>query len=1707
MKRNIWPQRKMAFVTAIAGLLTFFFLLCNGYGAGSPQRAPAAPDPGQTFTISKIETGAQQTLMITFTETCSTGDLRNALKIFPPVRSDWVSSFSGNSVSLRGDFRPGQEYAILIPETLVCNGRRYTRTVNTFKWPDLEPVIRFADNETVIERNSKQMVHVSVTNVEELKFEGLRIPAVLISSAIKKIEKGMPFDKIEKDLQEEYRRSYSYLPGEFSDFTGDFIKDRQLFFPGKERNKPESFSLPLNFRTGRERGAIEIVHIGSNRGQETAGNPARLFRITDLAITYKFSKDSLLLWVTSLNTGKPLKDVSLLAFLSDSSIALLGKTGENGVLFVKDGEDKLWFSPGGSQGTGSGPLPVSDIELIAATSSSDSSFIELKQSEVIKPDWISQTRFPGAVPVPEQERAPRIRRSRSSVKSPGELVGESKSYVFTERGIYRPAENIFYKGTVREYRDGDVLPPSQGSAVFTIINPKEEEVYRSELPLSEFGTANGVFETKSYFPLGTYKINMLFGGKTTSNTFEVQEFRPPRHFVEVLFKRESKIDETYVNLRKEIDLLTCNISAKYYAGGPVKHGKVRWKVYYASTDFKQKPYPDYFFGNALDRSEDLIESGESILDEKGQLAVSFPVRKEVVSGACGVEVVATVLDFDGRASTETGLYEEKPDYLVGISSHDVNVRAGDYQALKIIVIDKEGMQIDGGTVNVEVMQNDWIYVRKRNETGRVYWEGKQVYRRQLSTILSLEKTGTVFDFDFVRGGRYIIKATYKTAEGREYSSSTLYEVEGYFYGYDGADRERKFERLSVSSDKKEYSPGETMRIFFNPQKKPSSLLVTVERQGILEYRTVEPEPGKKFIDLPVDKAFEPNVYVSLLGTLSRGDFPLHGGQFDDTAPGFLFGVVNVEIKRETEKIKVTINEKEPQMKAAPGARFTLQLSAKDESGKGMETEMAVCVVDESILALTGFRTPALDTLLKFMLPLSVFTGDLRSELLRQTPFKYIRNEPLTGGGGQEGGKDFATTKLRKDFRPVAYCNMAVRTDKEGRAEVSFTLPDSMTTYRAYAVVCDRGSRFASYQRPLLVVKDFYIEPGLPAFLTRGDRFKFYVSAFNKTDQSGSVRLSVGADNLVDLSAGGTFPLPGFDRALLPVEGKALRAGISDFVFSGRFGSKEDAVEMKTPIGSGLLLWNDVVYGTVRRSAKIEYAFPEGTSQIKWEEINPADVKAVLAVSSSPFMRLSKALRYLLQYPYGCVEQTSSGVLPLSALRGLIREGLILDISLAETDKFLKPGIERLLSMQTDTGGFAYWPGEIHPNPWGTIYAASALTHAKLAGLEIPVERINKLMEYLKEAVTKEEKNDSTFKGYASYILALNDSLPEPLFREVYRDLRSMTREGGLLLLLAGKRARLLAESDLVAQTKALLERSWESKRAYSFFAHYREPAIALLAASIVVKDDLVSGRLAKELLGGVNKQGIWTSTSDTGWALVALGEYFGGKSFSREPIRITVRQEGGVETRGVVEPNGSFTQLLEPEAFLKGPQVTIESDVDTDLLYMLSLTFPRVDYAVKGHLRGFRVHKVIENTDGSKEIKVGDIVKVKIDIDTDRDSSYVVLDDPLPAGLVAINSAIKTEERVGPKRGRSGDTEWYDWDIWDFEGGFYTFVPSFFEIRTDRVLAFKDRIWKSQYQYSYYARAVCEGEFVMPSTKVQLMYEPDVASFTPMDRIVIKARQ
>jgi uncharacterized protein YfaS (alpha-2-macroglobulin family) len=333
----------------------------------------------------------------------------------------------------------------------------------------------------------------------------------------------------------------------------------------------------------------------------------------------------------------------------------------------------------------------------------------------------------------------------------------------------------------------------------------------------------------------------------------------------------------------------------------------------------------------------------------------------------------------------------------------------------------------------------------------------------------------------------------------------------------------------------------------------------------------------------------------------------------------------------------------------------------------------------------------------------------------------------------------------------------------------------------------------------------------------------------------------------------------------------------------------------------------------------------------------------------------------------------------------------------------------------------------------------------------------------------------------------------------------MHRESKILVLLAAREGELRPVKELKAALKPLLggKAKTAPDDADEFQTRFRTPALALLAAQAIMPNDPLTREEALLLLGGLDRRGVWTSTSDTGWALVALGQYFKDASFGTEPVEVTISQPGAPEShRLTLDPKGFRTVALDPGALLKNPVVKVKGQAGKTWLYKLEVTAPRLDIAAAGAANGFKVSRVIKNTDGSDEIKVGDLVKVTVLIEVaGQGQRYVVLDDPLPAGLLAINTAFKTEEPLPEEGSEGGD----DFDYITPEGAF-RFRPNYFEIRTDRVLAFRDQVFPGRQRFEYYCRAVCQGKFVAPATRVEAMYSPGVNGYAPQGELTVKGR-
>ncbi|MFC1856108.1 alpha-2-macroglobulin [Thermodesulfobacteriota bacterium] len=1193
---------------------------------------------------------------IEFTEEPFLSNLKSYLKIQPNVYIDWyrVRRMRENVYRIYGNFSTGKTYFISIGEIKSKAGNSYVQTVKSFQFPDEPPKIKLAGTESVVERYSRQLFHTHLINVDELLVKSASVPPAAIpvirlmnTAELKKAVNGSLLDASKK-LGTTYA-SFERDVADDSDFrvlTGKSSYESKLFFTHVGKNKEKEFSAPMNFRENANKGETLVAVVSNNRKDESAKSDARLLRVTDLSITYKASPKSLLVWLTSLNSGKPVADTRVFAVTRQRGYFFLGKTNDDGVVLAKeeklfkniDYADEASFVTGKPRTIKESKLAFGEVQLIIAVTDDDVSYIAFDEG-LIKPA--------------------NIKTGKATLKKNDYYKGQ----VFTERGIYRPGEKVHFKGTVRYYKDGTMALPEAKECRVLIFNSKGVKIYEEKKSFSDYGTISDEVLLKKHYPLGLYKLHVkpLTGNDDYARvTFQVQEFRPPRHFVDVTYKTESKENKDYIGIKRDDLFLVGTIEGKYYSGGPVQNGKVQWKVYYSSSDYKVEDYDAYTFSHPLITTRELVETGESMLDDQGKIGVRIPINQEVLAGNYGLEIVATVVDIDGRPATGKSLYQHEPDFLVGISNHPAKVSINEKQHLNIVVLDKKKNKIKSGKLSVEVMNEGYSYVRKTSITGRVYWSRKKTWRKEFSTSVPIIKGDAEFDFDFYRGGVFLVRFTYSDEDGHIFNSGVRYEVLGpgyygyYYYDYNAqnkSDRETQDRKIFLQTERASYQVGDEINLFANSNQRLTSVLMTLERDGIIEYKVIN---GDNLAELTLEAKdeYSPNVYLSLLGTKGRGEFPVYGTEVDREAPNYAYGYANIVINKDSSDLDVVIGDESVELKYEPGDEVTIDLVAQDSKGNGIVCELAVCVVDEGVLALTRFMTPSLAALTRFVYPLGVETHDMRDFLMLQTPFALLFNEPLTGGDGKALGKkkDPVTAKIRKDFNPLAYFNPSVITDANGKASVTFTLPDTMTSYRVYTVACDKGSSFDSSERSLRVTKDFYIEPGIPRFMTRGDRSKVLVSVFNKTKKSGTASFSAESNDNVEITSHKeAYPLKEFERAAIPIELYARRPGLSEMTFTGGFDGKKDIIQLKMPINLGYPSDTKIFYGNLNNRNSIDTELKNILAPLASEDIGPGEVTALMTFSDSPFIKLSQGLKYLLQYPYGCIEQTSSRVLALAGL--------------------------------------------------------------------------------------------------------------------------------------------------------------------------------------------------------------------------------------------------------------------------------------------------------------------------------------------------------------------------------------------------------------------------------------------------------------------------
>jgi hypothetical protein len=635
--------------------------------------------------------------------------LKKHLRIFPPVGYFTVSRQYYNDrhrYKIAGKFVTGRKYEIRINggavegESQLLNNAKISFTA---KGP--APEIAFGANRSVLELKSRQLVPLSFTGVGNFKCQLMRIPAFFgpameSLTAFAEAEDRRPNEnniaKVEGEVKQRIDSAAARLDNQMLDIvkqfenlkafaatnkTADieaflspaFSSDSQAFLGSENPDQAYHFSLPLDFRPEPEKGGSVIVNV-SETDVESGQIAARLFQVTDLAITYKFSRNEILLWITSIETGKPSADTAIMLVDKSGRHFFPGRTNHDGLLRINEAASVPFITFAGNvPQAGNASITIAELVIAAAASAADSSFISLNTNRF----------FPAAV----TQSSPDLRLDLSG-----------KGHVFTERGVYKPGETVFWKATARSYRDNGIVPMAGDKVKVIVTTSRGEDIYDEVHTFNDYGTCSGSIQLKNFHPLGQYNLRLVEVASDTadaqnnsnaatasasvsearafgqtrpewdylmnrtpgtvnqpassesdtdeektfvSTSFQVQEFEPPRHFVKIDMTSEKRKIRQIVGRESDQLFLDCKIKAAYYTGGPVRHAKVQWTAHLTERDSSVSGYPLFQFGNN-DIQKELIESGNSILDKNGELTISLPVSQSVQSGLNSIEISATV---------------------------------------------------------------------------------------------------------------------------------------------------------------------------------------------------------------------------------------------------------------------------------------------------------------------------------------------------------------------------------------------------------------------------------------------------------------------------------------------------------------------------------------------------------------------------------------------------------------------------------------------------------------------------------------------------------------------------------------------------------------------------------------------------------------------------------------------------------------------------------------------------------------------------------------------------------------------------------------------------------------------------------------------------------------------------------------------------------
>lgn len=1267
-------------------------------------------------------------------------------------------------------------------------------------------------------------------------------------------------------------------------------------------------------------------------------------------------------------------------------------------------------------------------------------------------------------------------------------------FLFTERGVYKPGDTVHLKGIAQDPRNEQPRIPAGKEVKITVTDAKERQIATSDVTLSDYGS----FEETIKLPdgsLGKYRVNVSGEkGERLAGTcyVQVQEYRP--NAFEVTIPAPPPTTGA-----TQLDLL---ITAKYFMGKPLSKAKLTWSLVGRDQRFAPEGMSAFVFTNgidefrlnrALDRISQLNAQGDLAVGENGTARLTTPLPiNPTAPQPRAVKLLCEVTDLNQQTVSEARAFvQHSSDFYFGLRRFDNVVTEKQPLPIELIALNPDGKPLDQPVrATLRLTRINWQTNRLATAGDTSEYDSKAVlqpvWERELATVAGLgddrkPARATLADAAADKPGEYLLEAIGKDAHDHDVVTSMVFQVSG---EAETAWDYRNPYVIDLVADKDTYEPGQTATLLV---KTPiaGDALVSVERDHVMRSFIVPLTGNAPSIQVPLRHDDGPNVFVSVMILRGANDSPRK-----IKTPEYRIGYATLKVARPKEKLRVQVRSTKGT--ALPGEDVQLEAEVADFAEKAVaDAEVTVYAVDEGVLSLTGYETP--DPLAFFNQPrgLAVSTSLTLPTLLREdAPTADFANKGYLIGDGKGGPA--LLNGLRKNFLACAFWNATLKTDAQGKVRAEFKAPDSLTRYRLIAVAVTKQSQLGGGESAFEVNKPVMIESAMPAFANIGDRLVLRAVVHNTTDFGGRAEVYLDVNESAQLDEKmRSFALPAHASIPVDVPITITNAGEANWGWSVKFvatdGSAElwDKVDAKIKIGNPAPLIHQV------QTERIESDRAE-VLRITDPQIIEGSGEVTVNLANTRVVELREALRQLLEYPYGCVEQTTSSMLPWLTLRDLRSRVPELAKSDDEIAEAVNGGVRLMLSMQTSGGGLSYWPKGREPMLWGSAYGAIGLTLAKKQGFAVPDAEYKRLLKYLSEQLRGTAKDVTGYglsdRCLAVYSLALAGAA-EPAYHDVLFQKRAkLSAEDRALVALA------VIESKGPKQMIEELLRGPATDAAYVeqwFGSLARENALYLLAWTLYQPKNPRVDQLATELFGR-RANGHWGTTQSNAWSSIALAAYL-------RQVETGPRESAGTVSWGTATNRFALSDLG-PSASATFPidRKTVQTPITvakTGGVVFAEATVnarsrlvdqPRQDQGYSVARRYAKLDDAGRLTPADK-LRVGDRVLVTLDIEARRRATYVALEDRLPTVLAPINPAFKSQEVLA---GESLGTEW---------------VSDYHELREDRAVFFVDLLNPGRYTVRYLARVVSAGEVIAPAAKIEEMYHPERFGTTETLRVSAEA--